>query len=36
MAVEADAPHKLISALANDQIEVAHPILTQKHHFLRY
>ena len=29
MAVEADAPHELISALANDQIEVAHPILTQ-------
>ena len=29
MAAEADAPHELISALANDQIEVAHPILTQ-------
>lgn len=29
MAIEADAPHELISALANDQIEVAHPILTQ-------
>ena len=29
MAVEANAPHKLISALANGQIEVAHPILTQ-------
>lgn len=29
MAVEADAPRELISALANDQIEVAHPILTQ-------
>ena len=29
MAAEADAPHELISALANDQIEVARPILTQ-------
>lgn len=29
MAREANAPHELISALANDQIEVAHPILTQ-------
>ncbi|MFT7569392.1 MAG: hypothetical protein ACI9JL_000411 [Paracoccaceae bacterium] len=29
MAIEADAPRELISALANDQIEVAHPILTQ-------
>lgn len=28
MAAEAGAPHDLISALANDQIEVAHPILT--------
>ena len=28
MAVEQDAPHELISVLANDQIEVAHPILT--------
>ena len=29
MASEIDAPRDLISALANDQIEVAHPILTQ-------
>lgn len=29
MAAEAGAPRELISALANDQIEVAHPILTQ-------
>lgn len=29
MAAESDAPHELIAALANDQIEVAHPILTQ-------
>ncbi|MGB0630582.1 MAG: DUF2336 domain-containing protein [Alphaproteobacteria bacterium] len=29
MAAENDAPHELIAALANDQIEVAHPILTQ-------
>jgi uncharacterized protein (DUF2336 family) len=29
MASEAGAPRDLVSALANDQIEVAHPILTQ-------
>jgi uncharacterized protein (DUF2336 family) len=29
MASESDAPHDLIAALANDQIEVAHAILTQ-------
>ena len=29
MADENDAPRELVSALANDQIEVAHPILTQ-------
>ena len=29
MAAETGAPHELIAALANDQIEVAHPILTQ-------
>ena len=29
MADENDAPWELVSALANDQIEVAHPILTQ-------
>ena len=29
MAPEAGAPRELIAALANDQIEVAHPILTQ-------
>ena len=29
MASESNAPRELVSALANDQIEVAHPILTQ-------
>lgn len=29
MASESNAPRDLVSALANDQIEVAHPILTQ-------
>ena len=29
MASETGSPRDLVSALANDQIEVAHPILTQ-------